>query len=822
MSIFKKQFILLVLLFTLISIYSQDKAAIDSLTKALRKIPDKQKAEVYNKIAKEYKYYNNEKCLENANKALELAREYKNDEYEAEALHTIGESNFEIRKYEIAKDYLNQSLEIARELKNKIILVDVLTTYGALYDETGYTEDAIKFLQEALQLAKDIDYKNGILKAINYIGFAYYYSNQFSQAIQYFEESYILAEESNDSSSMEINARVLGACYYRQGNYTKAVERYIESLKLSDKLGNTYVVAGNMNNIANVYKQQKYFDEAFEYYTQSKNIYRNINDSTKLAVSYNNLGNLLREKVEHIKDTLKKANKFTPEDSLDFIKDYLQAKKYMDSSIFIIEKLNDSSSLAGKYFNRATILKSLKRYNESLYEYQKALEMAEKLNDERLICQFLTGAGELYFIMKNYEKALSYFKRSQIYANKLQVTEYQRNNYEKLSWVYEQYGNYKQALINYKKYVEKNEILFNEESAKTIRQMKEIYESDKKQQQLEKFAALDEAQKATIKQQKTLNIAIGVGAVFILAFLVFAFMQLRVIKRKNVILNEKNIQISQQKEEIEAQRDEIQEQRDVVMKQKEEITDSIYYAQRIQKAVLPSDDLANNLLPEYFILFRPRDIVSGDFYWMTKKNNRVITVAADCTGHGVPGAFMSMLGVSFLNEIVNKLDKPEAHIILNYLRDYVKTTLDQTGKKDEAKDGMDISLTIYDFEKKIVEYAGAYNSMYIVRKGEEEVIEYKADKMPIGIYIKEKESFTKHTVQLQSGDNIYTFSDGFVDQFGGESGRKFMSKPFKRLLLEIQSKSMAEQREILYKAFDDWRGEYPQIDDVIILGIRIS
>ncbi len=816
MRLIKAIFIFVIILFTSTSLTAQDHVVVDSLTKALKKAPEKEKAEICNNLAREFKYDNHESCLKYANQALELADKFDDNEQKALALHVIGESFFEIRKFDEAKDYLNQSLKIARKLKNKEILVDVLTTLGAFLDETGNSIEAISVLDEALQLAKEIDYKNGVLKSINYLGFAYYYSNKYPEAIEYFEESYKLSQENNDITSMEVNARVLGACYYRQGNYTKAIEKYIESLKLSDKLGKKLVVANNMNNIANVYKQQKYFEEALDYYIQSKNIYSDLQDSSRLALSFNNLGNLLKDKVEFISDTLKRANKFNTNDSLQLVKDYLQAKKYVDSAVFINEKLQDSSKLLSNYYNRATILQYLKRFNEADYEFQKALRIAEKFNDERQICQILQGAGELYFKMKDYNKALDYCNRSQLIANRLQLIEFQRNNYERLSWVYEQYGNYKKALNNYKKYIEKKDIMFNEESQKTIRQMKEIYESDKKQDQLEKFAALDEAQKATIKQQKTVNIAIGVGAIFMLAFLVFAFMQLRIIKRKNILLNEKNIQINQQKEEIEAQRD-------VVMKQKEEITDSIHYARRIQRAVLPSSELADNLLPEHFILFRPRDIVSGDFYWMTKKNNKVIIVAADCTGHGVPGAFMSMLGVSFLNEIVNKLEQPEAHIILNHLRTYVKTTLDQTGKADEAKDGMDISLTIYDFEKNTLEYAGAYNPLYIVRKGEEEVIEYKADKMPIGIYIKEKESFTKNEIQLISGDIVYIFSDGFVDQFGGETGRKFMSKNFKALLLNNQNKSMAEQKDILYKAFDDWRGDkYPQIDDVIIIGVRIS
>ena len=264
---------------------------------------------------------------------------------------------------------------------------------------------------------------------------------------------------------------------------------------------------------------------------------------------------------------------------------------------------------------------------------------------------------------------------------------------------------------------------------------------------------------------------------------------------------------------------EVVKQKDEIEEQKQHIEDSIKYAQRIQHAVVPTAEKAKEILPEHFILWRPRDIVSGDFWWMTEKDNKIVIAAADCTGHGVPGAFMSMLGVSFLNEIVNKKEITTANVILNQLRTSVKTTLDQTGEKGEAKDGMDIALLILDIENHKIQYAGAYNPLYMYRNNE--LIETKADKNPIGIFIKEKETFTNHEIDFQKDDTFYIFSDGYVDQFGGEKGGKFMSKNFKQLLLDIQVKPMAEQKEILNTEIDKWRGERQQVDDIIIVGIRM-
>ncbi|MFP4024634.1 MAG: SpoIIE family protein phosphatase [Thiohalospira sp.] len=282
--------------------------------------------------------------------------------------------------------------------------------------------------------------------------------------------------------------------------------------------------------------------------------------------------------------------------------------------------------------------------------------------------------------------------------------------------------------------------------------------------------------------------------------------------RLEQIVKERTEEVVKQKEEIEKQRDEIADKN-------RSITDSIEYASRIQTAVLPSDDFAKNILPEHFILFRPRDIVSGDFYWMTKKDNLLVLIAADCTGHGVPGAFMSMLGVSFLNEIVNRHEITTASAILNQLRTDVKKTLGQEGKEGEAKDGMDLALCIVDLEKMKLQFAGAYNPLYLFRNNE--LIEIKADRMPIGIYVKEKESFTNHELDLKKGDVFYIFSDGYQDQFGGEDGSKFKTKNFKILLSEIHTKPMAEQRKILNKTIDQWRGKWEQVDDIILMGVRV-
>jgi serine phosphatase RsbU (regulator of sigma subunit)/ligand-binding sensor domain-containing protein len=264
--------------------------------------------------------------------------------------------------------------------------------------------------------------------------------------------------------------------------------------------------------------------------------------------------------------------------------------------------------------------------------------------------------------------------------------------------------------------------------------------------------------------------------------------------------------------EIVAQKDDIEEKN-------KDIMSSIRYAQRIQEAVSPQKKLMDKVFPEHFVLWKPRDIVSGDFYWMMQKNGKAIIAAADCTGHGVPGAFMSIMGISFLNEIANNKDVNTAAEALNQLRHNVITSLNQEGSETDTKDGMDISLCVYDFDTMMMQFAGAYNPLYMIREGELSVI--KADRMPIGVHERDDKPFTNMEFSMHKGDIYYILSDGYIDQFGGDKGKKFMTKRFKELLLEIYDKPMETQKEILWNTIVEWRGDIEQIDDIIIIGIKV-
>jgi len=293
-----------------------------------------------------------------------------------------------------------------------------------------------------------------------------------------------------------------------------------------------------------------------------------------------------------------------------------------------------------------------------------------------------------------------------------------------------------------------------------------------------------------------------VGSVVLTLLFLFVRFREQQLHKENEILEGK---VRERTAEIEAQ--------------KEEITASIEYASRIQMAMLPMNDHFKTCFSDYFIIFKPRDIVSGDFYWIGEGDKNVYLTVADCTGHGVPGAFMSTLGISTLNEIIANNDDLKANAILDLLREKIKTSLHQTGREGEAADGLDLAFCVFNKNKKMLQYSGAYNPLFIFQ--DNEFKEYKADRMPIGIYYGEKKAFSNYEINIKKGDTIYIFSDGLSDQFGGPDGSKYKISNLKKLLAKINTRPMTEQQSVIEKEFEEWRGSADQVDDITIIGIRI-
>ena len=385
-------------------------------------------------------------------------------------------------------------------------------------------------------------------------------------------------------------------------------------------------------------------------------------------------------------------------------------------------------------------------------------------------------------------------------------------NISKLDLQYNFINNQKQIIENQRNEVSNQKNILLQQNQHITNQKAEIaqQENEIKQQ------GLVLADKLKLIEKQKLVLYFGLILILSISGLgYFIFRSYQIKKRANIALEEKNKTIMAQKTEIEQQRDLAQLQRDQITFQKRHITDSIEYAKRIQRAILPSLELFSDRL-EHFVLYKPKDIVSGDFYWQTSTENELIIVTADCTGHGVPGAFMSMLGVSLLNDIVIKQGIRRPDLILNHLREDVIASLKQK-ERAELKDGMDITICQVNFSENKLYYAGANNPLYLVRNND--LTEIKGDKMPVAIY-SIMEPFKLHKLDLQKGDTFYTSSDGFADQFGGPDNKKYLSRNFKNALLCLQQYPMLEQGEKLNEIFEEWRGEFEQLDDVAVIGIR--
>jgi serine phosphatase RsbU (regulator of sigma subunit)/HAMP domain-containing protein len=283
----------------------------------------------------------------------------------------------------------------------------------------------------------------------------------------------------------------------------------------------------------------------------------------------------------------------------------------------------------------------------------------------------------------------------------------------------------------------------------------------------------------------------------------------RVLEHKVV---ERTEQVVKQKEEIQEKTKELE----TLFKQ---VTDSIHYAKRIQEAILPPLSLVKSILPESFILYKPKDIVSGDFYWIDKKNDWSYFAAVDCTGHGVPGAFMSIVGYNLLKDILNNSNAITPASIMDKMNDGVANTLHSGSSDNQTKDGMDMTLCALNYNTLELQFAGAFNPLYIVRNNE--LLQFKADKFPIGMFIGEKQHFTNNSIQLQNGDHVYIFSDGYADQFGGSKGKKFMAGNFRELLKEMSNLPIENQSINLNQTIEEWRGNLEQVDDILVIGIKV-
>ncbi len=519
----------------------------------------------------------------------------------------------------------------------------------------------------------------------------------------------------------------------------------------------------------------------------------------EIANLYNNIGNV------YAKETCEKLNEkyglnwpksLTKKESSLITQEFNPAIQYYRKALALREKIGDKKGIATSLYNLGK--NSYGDYFQALSYLERSLKIYKELDNKFEVSHTLSDIGTIYYNIDKYNNALDYLSGSLEISTKNKFSRLSSETYNTLSNVYLALGDYLKSLNTYKKYVELKDSLVSENNMKQITEIQTQYETEKKEQQIQllnKDANLKDIQ---IKQQKTFSYFVVSGMILVLVITVLLIKQNKERKKVNTELAAKN---------------------DLITGQQKEIKDSIQYASRIQRAVMYFESQLKQLLPESFIYFKPRDIVSGDFYWIYEKNRQIIVAAADCTGHGVPGAFMSMLGMAMLNTIVFEMEEVHSNELLDALRHRIIESLHQTGREGENKDGMDLALYIFDPSTMSLEFSGANNSLYVVRNNE--LLETKADRMPIGIYEKASVPFSRNIIKLQKGDMIYTFSDGYHDQFGGPNNKKFMSGTLKKLFVSISNERVDKQNDVIHQTITEWMKDTYQIDDMLIIGVRV-
>ncbi len=660
---------------------------------------------------------------------------------------------------------ITQALNIAEYLPPSIgkdvrmrFISKSYSNLGTLHLFKGNNSLALDYCFKALKIMESLNDKKGISVILGNIGVAYDHKDDHTKALDYYFKALKMAEELEDKKGISAILGNIGLIYKAQGDYPKALDYYFKALKIAEGLRNKNTIALNLSNIGDIYSNQGDYTKALDYYFKALKMAEELGNKYAIAVTIGSIGACYNDQAN--------AAKF-PQD------------------------IAGADSL----------------YKKALDHYFKALKMAEELGDKNEITRHLGNIGLLYTETKRYKQAKEYLQRALTRCDSIGLLDFTMRLENSMAELYTQTHQPDKALEHYKKYIAAKDSLFNEENTKKIvrsemnfefetKQAKEKAEQDKKD-----AIAVEELKHQRLQRNYFI---IGFGLVLLLALFIF-----RSYRQKQTA----NVIITQQKAEVE-------KQKELVDEKNHEIGQSIAYAKHIQDSVLPLFKI-QDLWTDSFSLYKPRDVVSGDFYWLEKLDNKLFFVAVDCTGHGIPGAFMSLIGTVLLNEIFHKHQWNNPSGILSHLNRLVKLSLKQQLTDSQSRDGMDIAYCIFDKVTMKLQYAGANRPLWFVRKGQTELIEIKATKKAIGGLTPDDAHFETHEIQLQQGDTFYIFTDGYADQFGGENRKKLMTKKFKEILLSIQQKTLQEQQQYLNDFIENWKAGLEQVDDICVIGVRV-
>lgn len=638
--------------------------------------------------------------------------------------------------------------------------------------------------EKIAQLKKEIaSLPNDTVKIRKLISLANKLGNsQFKEAITFSQRALALSD-----SLVFINGRVeaynsMADAYWFHSDYEKAQQHYFKAYRISDSLQNKAAIAYSLYNIGWIVciQQHNYKDDKYLY--QSLAIYQSLKDTSGLLKIYNAL-------ASYYSDRLATEEKRIYFDS---------AMRYFNAGLKAATHLNMKSDIGRLYGNMGDLYFNNREYVKARYYNNLSLEIHRDLKDSSsmMICLVNMAAGDLK--ENRVDTAIRIYNVVSDYNIRHEIKDLQLITLKGLAEAWYLKKDYKKAYDYIEKYVELKDMVDREAYSTSISNLQGSYSLEKAEASVKELLQANEIQELKNKKNTYFIIALlGVALVVI----VVAVLLFRQNKQKQLINNQLKFQNT------------------VIAEKKQEIDNSIQYAKGIQQAILPAISELKDKFPQSFVFYKPKDVVSGDFYWFTQVENDFYCIAADCTGHGVPGALMSIIGADKISQAIFEKHISSPGAILSFLNTQIKQVLKQHTDQSKQKDGMDIALLKFSITNSQLQYAGANRPLCLIRDGA--LIEYKPEKAAIAGFTPDEQVYTTTTVELKKNDCIYIFTDGYADQFGGTEGKKFMSKNLKQLLLSVCDKPAALQQELLVQAFNNWKQDYEQVDDVLLIGIKI-
>jgi serine phosphatase RsbU (regulator of sigma subunit)/tetratricopeptide (TPR) repeat protein len=607
------------------------------------------------------------------------------------------------------------------------------------------------------------------------------YSN-LQEGLDYSIRSYELAKQLSFEKYYPRICNTLGSIYVDMAEFPKALDISFEGVGYAKKYNLYGSEVTIYNTLGNTYNKQEEFAKALYYYLESVKIINKHPEIKALPVIYLNIANI-----------------YAVYEKLD------SALIYANWSLDYNLKHNNRNWLASNYITLSGIYHDFGNKKMALSTASEGLLISKEVGDDYTLAHAHIQLAKAMHLNDDTQGAIKMLLVAKSYALKTGDVSALGDCAEYLSEYYQELGDFKSGLLFFKEATSYKDSSLNEESIKQIKNAEAKFENEKKQKEIELLGEKQKLNEAE-NHKKKLYLSAALFGILILAFV------LGLVYRNNRLKEKTN-------NKLESFNREIQSQKELVEIKNKEITDSINYAKRIQQSILTSDNYFKKHTTDFFILFKPKDIVSGDFYWALNHEHKFIVMTADCTGHGVPGAMMSMMGINFLNEIVNEKEISNPAAILNQMRSDIIKALNPEGSLIETKDGMDCCLCSFDFKEMKLTYSNANNNFYVIR--DKELIVSKSNKMPVGAGHNADVLFDEFEIDIQKGDLVISLTDGYADQFGGQKGKKFKYKQLEELLFSNAHLSLQEIKSKLDETIEYWKGDLEQVDDICIIGIKV-